>query len=391
MAVYQAPDIKDRIAVGDDLYQIADSGGKKKLTPDPTEITEPGTPINKALLQPMADAIQKLAEKAIPYNSYWWRRRPTANSYAETQQSALGEGYSHTDSGTNTTYYYLDVMRSVRYSGEEESTVYRATLKYASSISINQSTGAISLVNPSTYAFDGSESVYDSSVYGKFQGRYVQGFLGEISKIYYIPGSASMRTHSWGSSGGDSWYEQGYEFTSETSSDYMPKLVSSVKQTAVGTWEVISSDSPDTYPRSGTSGGYDWVYLGRISDAVLTPSEASRIKMKSVSVTSANFSDNIAEIPIDSNIFFADISVAYGNFVGVIDKANIAAYGVYEGSNDTSPKFNQGSKSLFKGATGDDSIYVTVIETGIKFRVTKGAGGSAQIKYIPLDSLEVGI
>lgn len=391
MAVYQAPDIRDRIAVGDDLYQIADSGGKKKLTPDPTEVTEPGTPINKALLQPMANAIERMDADLVPYTLYYWRRRPTANSYVEGRQTAYsaGVGYNHTSNGKD--YYYLDAKRYVKYSGDEEGTNYFATLRYASSIIINQSTGAISLNNPATYTFTSGDNVFESATYGRFQGKYVQGFLGIENKTFYIPTSAYMVTHSWSNSGGDRWNEQGYEVTSDMGDTLMPMLINTTKITTTGAWEIISADVSDAYPTSGTSGGYDWVYLGRISDAVLTPSEASRIKMKSISVTSANFVGNIAEIPIDSNIFFADISVAYGNFVGVIDKANIAAYGVYEGSNDTSPKFNKGSQSLFKGATGDDSIYVTVIETGIEFRVTKGVGGSAQIKYIPLDSLEVGI
>ena len=38
MTVYQAPDVKDRVATGDDLYTITDVGGKKKLTPSPTTI-----------------------------------------------------------------------------------------------------------------------------------------------------------------------------------------------------------------------------------------------------------------------------------------------------------------------------------------------------------------
>ena len=74
MGVYIAPEIKDRVAVGDDLYTITDSGGKKKLTPSPTEVAEPGTEINKALLQPMADALARVDAAAVPYVLYWWRR-----------------------------------------------------------------------------------------------------------------------------------------------------------------------------------------------------------------------------------------------------------------------------------------------------------------------------
>lgn len=56
---YTAPDIKDRVAVGDDLYQIIkNDDGRYQLVPDPDSVVEPGTPVNKALLQGMADAIE---------------------------------------------------------------------------------------------------------------------------------------------------------------------------------------------------------------------------------------------------------------------------------------------------------------------------------------------
>lgn len=56
---YTAPDIKDRVAVGDDLYQIIkNDDGRYYLIPDPDIVVEPGTPVNKALLQGMADAIE---------------------------------------------------------------------------------------------------------------------------------------------------------------------------------------------------------------------------------------------------------------------------------------------------------------------------------------------
>ena len=65
---YTAPDIKDRVAVGDDLYQIIKlDDGRYQLIPDPDSVVEPGTPVNKALLQGMADAIEA-AFTDIPNN-----------------------------------------------------------------------------------------------------------------------------------------------------------------------------------------------------------------------------------------------------------------------------------------------------------------------------------
>ena len=99
MGVYIAPEIKDRVAVGDDLYTITDSGGKKKLTPSPTEVSEPGTEINKELLQPMADALARIDAAAVPYVLYWWRRRAVANGYSdgmwETISADTSDAYPH--------------------------------------------------------------------------------------------------------------------------------------------------------------------------------------------------------------------------------------------------------------------------------------------------------
>lgn len=49
--------IKDRIAVGDDIFTVTDlGGGKIKLAPAPQEVSEAGTDVNAALLQPLEDA-----------------------------------------------------------------------------------------------------------------------------------------------------------------------------------------------------------------------------------------------------------------------------------------------------------------------------------------------
>ena len=297
MGVYIAPEIKDRVAVGDDLYQITDSGGKKKLTPDPTSVSEVGTAINKALLQPIADALQAATETLMPYEQYWWRRRAVASSYSETRQSAIGYGYSHTSNGT--TYYMLGVMRYQRGADEETGTDYYATLQYASSITINQSTGVISLKNPSTYAVTGSESMYDSSFYSRFQGRYVKGFLGYTGSIFYIPPSAYTTEHNWETSAGDITRESGFEFTEGTSASYMPLLIGSVKNAAIGSWELISSDASDTYPRSGTSDGYEWVYCGKISDAALSNFAP---ELRTVNITSASYSGDSFTVDLPGSV-----------------------------------------------------------------------------------------
>ena len=57
---YTRREIKDRVAVGDDIFIVEDLGNhlgnnRIRLIPAPTHVSEPGTPVNKALLQPIED------------------------------------------------------------------------------------------------------------------------------------------------------------------------------------------------------------------------------------------------------------------------------------------------------------------------------------------------
>jgi len=62
--IHEPRDIKDRVAVGDDIFIIEQlDGGRVRLIPDPTHVLEVGTPINKALLQPIEDALGEVTRK----------------------------------------------------------------------------------------------------------------------------------------------------------------------------------------------------------------------------------------------------------------------------------------------------------------------------------------
>lgn len=63
---YIAREIKDRIAIGDDcFYMDTLDDGRIKLSPAPDSVTEDGTDINKALLQPMEDNIVWLLNRTF--------------------------------------------------------------------------------------------------------------------------------------------------------------------------------------------------------------------------------------------------------------------------------------------------------------------------------------
>ena len=381
MGVYIAPEIKDRVAVGDDLYTITDSGGKKKLTPSPTEVAEPGTEINKALLQPIADALARVDAAAVPYVLYWWRRRAVANGYSETRQTAAGEtGVSHYSSTHNTTYYYLNAIRNYKSSPDSEWHTYYSTLTYASSISINQSTGAISLVNPSSYTFTASDNVSDASVYTRFQGKFVKGFLEVESKVFFIPSSAYMETNSWTFAQGEEADEQGYEFSSDTLESYMPVLINSSKVTSTGSWETISADTSDAYPHSGESGGYEWAYCGRISD--FTPS-LYPLGIKTVNLTSASWNNGSYTLQLPCTRYLLWIvnssatSLQYKDYGGILFVDNGKCYGKYRYDSATE-YYYVGRSSATSNGTSLASIAFTA--NGL----TLTGEGTQTLAYLPL-------
>ena len=63
---YTPREIKDRVAVGDDIFLVEDLGNNRiRLTPTPTHVSEAGTPVNKALLQPIVDELGYLSANHV--------------------------------------------------------------------------------------------------------------------------------------------------------------------------------------------------------------------------------------------------------------------------------------------------------------------------------------
>lgn len=91
---YTAPIIKDRVAVGDDLYTMTEVDGKIKLTPSPTQVIEPGTPINKAFLQSLCNAVENsetkhTAETATLSVTDWTSNTQTVNVVGVKSDSTI--------------------------------------------------------------------------------------------------------------------------------------------------------------------------------------------------------------------------------------------------------------------------------------------------------------
>ena len=64
---YISREIKDRVVIGDNYYRMKTSGksGVYILTPEPDEVVEEGTPVNKELLQPIEDRVVWLMNRVF--------------------------------------------------------------------------------------------------------------------------------------------------------------------------------------------------------------------------------------------------------------------------------------------------------------------------------------
>lgn len=390
MAVYQAPDIKDRIAVGDDLYQIADSGGKKKLTPDPTEVTEAGTPINKALLQPMADAIQALSEIAVPYNNYWWRIRQNAGTYSLRLVPAANiddavESYTHNN---GTRYYQVNFFSRSRSSDGDHPDQSR-TYKVASSVTVSTA-GAISLVNPTTYTSNADDSNINSVLTSRCSGKYVQGLAPDPTKIYKIASGASVEdTNFMWTVSGETTYQTdtGYKW-SNVDSTVVQVVVADYSGT-VSDFSYVSNENADFYPHSGTQNGVEYQYLGKIFEVAV---KAEPYQIKKVSVTAASWNDKQYDIDIPHTRYLLFV----GGRAAVLVN-NGGAYGVthYEINNDsTYTSTDQYSivananylvcGSMARPTATVSTLDISVAASGLRLLTTLSTGPALTLSYLPL-------
>ena len=371
MGVYIAPEIKDRVAVGDDLYTITDSGGKKKLTPSPTEVSEPGTEINKALLQPMADALERIDAAAVPYVLYWWRRRPMSASYYEVQSDGYSAG-SYSKATFDYGYSYISI-----FTHEHSS----ATLQYSKTVTINQSNGAVSLTNPTTVTVTKSGYTNDE-LQSLLAGKYVKGLYPSTDKIFYIPSASYVVTRNWESaSDGSTSYYIGYEDSNDPGRSPLTKVmyVSSAKSESIGNWTYVSSDDSETYPHSGTLNGTEYEYFGTIKDAALDAMNPPGIKIKNF--TSANFSGDLytVSIPYDRFAFCvmpSSDSSRTTYIFGIADKNTLKMFAIssawnsgnysYDWFSKTDIVLRQYASSVSFGGGLGNAASVKVVSTGLQ-------------------------
>ena len=369
---YQAPEILDRSALGDDKYTVTElADGRKQLTPSPDSVSEPGTEINKTLLQPMADALERIDAAAVPYVLYWWRRRPTSASYYEVQSDGYDAG-SYSKVTFDYRYSYISI-----FTHEHSS----ATRQYSKTATINQSNGAVSLTNPTTVTVTKSGYTNDE-LQSLLAGKYVKGLYPSTDKIFYIPSASYVVTRNWESaSDGSTSYYTGYEDSNDPGRSPLTKVmyVSSAKSESIGNWTYVSSDDSEAYPHSGTLNGTEYEYFGTIKDAALGAMNPPGIKIKKF--TSANFSGDLytVSIPYDRFAFCvmpSSDSSRTTYIFGIADKNTLKMFAIssawnsgnysYDWFSKTDIVLRQYASSVSFGSGLGTATSVKVVSTGLQ-------------------------
>ncbi len=346
--------------------------------------------------------LNKMQEQTAIYSSYWWKRRPLSGSYVELKQdipmgSAYGDCdiYNHALHGVTSTSYHLHV--SIYRHDQSKDAEEFATLSYSNKININQSTGAISLSNPSTLTINSTSDI-TSSIYSTLRGKYVTGFIGQAKNtVYYIPVNSSGVDESYMHTdySSDKYGTEisinscGYvvtdcEYENSNNQATAIKLVTSKISSSGSTWELISSDNSDTYPKSGENSGYQWIYLGKISDAALNPTQESKNKWTTINVTTASFagSQYMIKIPASMALVYIKDTNGYNGYRcwGIIDTDNAKAYGLSIYGSDPDVDLSLDSETLGKLSGG---TAVAVIG-GMKLQSSGSTGFACTISYLPL-------
>lgn len=380
MAVYQAPNILDRVATGDDLYNIITQGdGRSKLVPSPDEVAEPGTPINRALLQPLMEAVQRSSEDLVPYNDYWWRIRQSAGSYS-LKIVPFGQISGAYSTRTSDGAYVVSVVNRIVDSDGSVNSNGARTIQVASSVSVG-SDGTISLVNPTSYTISADNiSTYASTLNGK----YAKGLVQNTDVVYKINTS------------GISSYQEAMDYGSYTRTTThhcytASSLTSTIVQIAAAEYtesnsdfSYVSNSDPEFYPHSGTSGGIEYQYIGRIYDAAV---KAEPCNLQTVNITSASWTNGSCTIAIPHSrylLWWGDSTDLHGGFLMVISGKCYGnySYHYYSSSSYVTDEHEYHARGATKINTGNQAS-VTAIQFSTSGLTLTGSG-AATFYYLPI-------
>ena len=231
---------------------------------------QPGTPLTKdTFLKDSTSALFGLGTDAVPddvlaelgkYKQYWWRRRVNLG-YQEVKTNLTSNQIV-----TETTYY--------------------PNLQYAKRITMDSETGEYTLVNPTTVVCAGSKNgpVIDASLQEIVNNApcYVKTDMpisGNLNyQLFYLPAGSTTGYANLVSTKYTIYRDQ-YRLAEQCtrisvaeSGVVQAQGVSFVLYDPThNAWEYLRSNSRSAYPDSGTSGGYEYEYLGIPFDNAVGP------------------------------------------------------------------------------------------------------------------------
>ena len=242
---------KDRNVQYPQRYQLVKVEGTDDiydLIPAPGEVSEAGTLINKAtLLKDATAALFRMTNLAVPddvlaylgkYNQYWWKRRQyyEVATWIETQTKYVD----------GSIYNYIILNRNTASN----------TVQYSDEISIDQSSGAVSLLNPQSISFSNTDSFSNQQNAPLLVGKYISHVYNNVGAlldgIYFIPAGSQAQV----AVSDDNTYQTSFVDVAMTVSSEQ------IQAGNYGPWEYLRSNDRNAYPDSGESGGYEYQFLG---------------------------------------------------------------------------------------------------------------------------------
>ena len=218
--------------------------------------TQAGTPLNKAtLLKAATAALYGLGASAVPddvlaelgkYKQYWWRRRlPGGNLYVEVQS---------------------DITDAIGLFGPYVNT---SQVIYSKQLTIDQNNGTAALGATLTLPKTSGQELAEAIVAN------APLYVSVSGTIYCIPDGATA-----GAGANPSFNKATIMYYTESKQDRvyingsgspLGKTVTTEKKLIpAGDWQYLQSSSRSAYPDSGTSGGYEYEYLGIPFDNAVT-------------------------------------------------------------------------------------------------------------------------
>ena len=223
--------MQDRIVEFPNRYKIIPVAGSSDivdLVPSPGVVANEGTAINKAnLLKDVTATLFGLGTNAVPDDVFGVLSRfqnGLGNEYV-WEKLTVGSGYREVR--TNVT-------------GDSIYTVKGAVYTYSNAINIDQSTGAVSLVNPLTI----TQGAYDSATVAEtIVNKYFT--VSAESGLFYCIATSSTQ--------GNQLYITSYD------------IISSEAYTGTTSYGYVNSPDPNAYP---VNDGYTYTALGQFGNKV---------------------------------------------------------------------------------------------------------------------------